>query len=57
MDSSHSKEGFIEGLVKKKGLGLFWGNKEMTIMEYKKRNNTIKINIYVVNLNISLQFA
>ena len=30
MDSSHSKKGFFEGLVKKKGAWSFGGNKERT---------------------------
>jgi len=30
MDSSHSKEGFLRGKLRKKGLGLFGGNKERT---------------------------
>ena len=36
MDSSHSKEGFLRGKLRKKGLGLFWGTTKERIMEYKK---------------------
>jgi len=42
MDSSHSKEGFFEGQVKKKGLGLFGGNKERTKYGIQK-NEIIRV--------------
>ena len=50
MDSSHSKEGFFEGQVKKKGAWSFWGKQRKDeIWNTKKRNNTSIINIYAVN--------
>ena len=50
MDSSHSKEGFFEGQVKKKGAWSFWGKQRKDeIWNIKTRYNVSIINMYMVS--------
>jgi len=50
MNSSHSKEGFFEGLVKKKGAWSFWGKQRKDeIWNIKTRYNVSIINMYMVS--------
>jgi len=43
MDSSHSKEGFFEGQVKKKGAWSFWGKQRKDELWNIKKNEILRV--------------